>query len=379
MKILHICLSNFYIDNMNYQENILPRIHKEQGNDVKIIASTEIFTEDKKIGYTKPDKYINSDGIIVERIPYSSIFPHGIAKKLRYYEGLYGRIEDFQPDIIFIHCFQFLSISEIVHYVQNHNVKIFIDSHTDFNNSAKSFISKYILHKVIYKYCYEKIKKYTKKFFPITYETKKCLNMLYGIPNSDMEILPLGGICLADEEYACNREYIREIHGISDDNILLIHSGKINKDKNTVELLQALKEVKTKKIKLFIIGSIDSSIESCIRPLLMQKNVEYLGWKNSDELMKYLCACDLYMQPGSQSVTMQNAACCRCALALYPHASHKYLWGEENVFYIENVCDIKKLFEMIESNSEIVLNKRKKVYQIALETLDYTKIASRIY
>ena len=43
MKVLHICLSCFYIDGFNYQENMLPRMHAEQGNEVAILASTETF------------------------------------------------------------------------------------------------------------------------------------------------------------------------------------------------------------------------------------------------------------------------------------------------------------------------------------------------
>ena len=36
MKILHLMLACFYIDNYSYQENYLPKYHKKQGNDVEI-------------------------------------------------------------------------------------------------------------------------------------------------------------------------------------------------------------------------------------------------------------------------------------------------------------------------------------------------------
>lgn len=39
MKILHLCLACFYIDGYTYQENILPRINREDGHDVRILAS----------------------------------------------------------------------------------------------------------------------------------------------------------------------------------------------------------------------------------------------------------------------------------------------------------------------------------------------------
>lgn len=50
MKVLHICLASFYIDNYSYQENLLPIYHKKMGYDVEIIAS--LFNFDKNgIGY----------------------------------------------------------------------------------------------------------------------------------------------------------------------------------------------------------------------------------------------------------------------------------------------------------------------------------------
>ena len=50
MKILHLCLANFYVDEFNYQENILPRINKLDGHEVYILASTETFINNTKIG-----------------------------------------------------------------------------------------------------------------------------------------------------------------------------------------------------------------------------------------------------------------------------------------------------------------------------------------
>ena len=68
MKILHCCLACFYIDNYSYQENILPKFHKFQGNDVKILASTETYINNKVLGNTVSGSYFNEDDIEVTRI-----------------------------------------------------------------------------------------------------------------------------------------------------------------------------------------------------------------------------------------------------------------------------------------------------------------------
>ena len=81
-------LSNFYIDNANYQENVIPRLNKKDGHEVKIIASTEVFIENKKLGYTVPGSYINDEGISVTRLPYRRVFLKSISQKVRDYHGL---------------------------------------------------------------------------------------------------------------------------------------------------------------------------------------------------------------------------------------------------------------------------------------------------
>jgi len=45
MKILHLKLSNFFIDGVSYQENMLPRQNFKYGHDVKIIASAETYIQ----------------------------------------------------------------------------------------------------------------------------------------------------------------------------------------------------------------------------------------------------------------------------------------------------------------------------------------------
>ena len=151
MKILHICLAQFYIDDFSYQENVLPRIHQLQGHSVAILASTETYIG-TKLGYVKPAAYQTKEGIAVTRIPYVSWLPHAVAKKLRIYKGVMKVIERFDPEIIFIHDCQFISIKEIARYANRHkDLKIYVDGHTDFINSGKSWVSKNVLHKMIYR------------------------------------------------------------------------------------------------------------------------------------------------------------------------------------------------------------------------------------
>ena len=103
MKILHIMLANFYIDNYNYQENVLPKQNFKDGHDVLILASTETYLFNNKLGYVEPKEYINEDGIKVKRIDYNFPFIGRFLKsKIRSYKNTYKIIREFSPNMFCI-------------------------------------------------------------------------------------------------------------------------------------------------------------------------------------------------------------------------------------------------------------------------------------
>lgn len=380
MKILHCCLSCFYIDNYNYQENVLPLINKNHGHDVKIIASTETFIENSKLGYVNAGKYINRDGISVERVAYKRWLPHFIMKKIRIYKNVYDLIEKFSPDIILFHGVCAYELLTIVKYKKNNpKVKVYIDSHSDFNNSSQNLISREILHKRFYKRIVDKALPWIDKILCISIEAIDFLEQLYKVPKDKMELYPLGGIIFTDFQWKEKRDKIRKALSVDEDDILVIHSGKMDVKKCTIELLKSFTQVENSNLKLVLIGSFTQEIESTVNSIInLDKRIKYIGWKDSSMLLGYLCGADIYVQPGSQSATMQNAICCRCPIAVYPHKSHKpYL--KENGFYVKNINDMVQMFYKIGYNPEILKNMSKESYNIACELLDYNKLASRLY
>jgi len=381
MIIVHIDLTGTYNEEMNYQENLLPRVNVSHGHKVFFITTCYQW----KNGYTeetRKGRYDLLDGVHLIRIPYKRFCFGLIEKKLRIVTNLYKLLESLAPDIIMIHCIQTMECYTIIRYVKNHrDVKLFADSHTDFNNSARSFLSREVLHRFFYKPIAKKLQPYVIKFLCCSYESIFFFKKMYKIDPEKIEHFPLGGIILSDDEYKSRRARARLELGIGENDILLTHSGKMEKEKKTIELVSAFQSInKGKNIHLILIGSMDKDVSKAIK-VIMEKgpNIKYLGWKKGNELINYLCACDLYCQPGSQSATMQNAACSRCALLLYPYKSHKYLWNENVVFYVRNENEIRSALLSIINNPFEIEIKRKLSYELALEKLDYNKLASRIY
>lgn len=380
MKILHLVLSNYYMDNCNYQENALTRQNMKDGHDVRIFASSVVYKGDSSQCYIEPSTYVNEDGILVTRLPYRKNIMRILAAKIRAYPNLYKMIEEYAPDLIFFHGVQSYELLTVAKYKQNHpEIKLYMDNHSDSNNSASNFFSREILHKIFYKKIIKKTISYINKIFYISIECGDFLRNMYDVPMEKMEFYPLGGDIIEGNQYVNTRESVRRSLSINDDNILLVHSGKINKYKKTIELLRAFKHVDDDRFRLLILGTITDDIKTEFKELIKNDNrVIYLGWQDAEKLLGYLCAADIYVQPGSQSATMQNAVCCGCPVMLYPHKSHKpYIKG--NGFYVETIQDMIDCLMTISKKPEILQKMSEASYVIAHELLDYKKLAERLY
>lgn len=299
MKILHACLSNYYVDDMGYQENMLVRQNVEDGHDVLVIASTENLDRKNHLHYLPASEYEGSDGAPVARLSYRA-FPGAIARKLRAYVGLLDRIAAFHPDVIFFHGLASWDLQVVSDYAARHRVPLFVDTHSDYNNSGRSPVSRYILHGIFYRWIIQRSLKSVQKVLCISIETMNFAQKIYGIPKGKLEFFPLGGKIARHEEIDNAREHIRAAHGLSGSHRIFVQSGKFGPAKRLANTLRSFAAVPDQNMVLLLAGQIDPSIEADIMPMIQSDaRVRLLGWQRPDELYRLLCAADVYVfDPG---------------------------------------------------------------------------------
>lgn len=382
MKILHCCLANFYVDDFGYQENILTKIHKMQGHTVEILASTETYLKDNSVGYLIPSQYLSKDGIIVTRIPYAAFLPHLIVKKLRIYIGIKRKLVEFKPDIIFLHDIQFLSILEIVRYKKkNPHVVIFADSHTDFINSARGFISKNILHRIIYKFCAKSIEPYTSRFYGTLPARVEFLKSMYKISSKKVELLELG----ADDtlfdfsQYDTIRTSTRERLDLSNDDFIIICGGKIDKRKNIHLLVDAIEKLEVTSIKLILFGTPDSEMGYLLEKINTVSNIKYLGWQSTADIYNLLFAADLGVFPGTHSVLWEQACGVGlpCVFKKWDMIEHVDLGG--NCLFIQGLdsSEIRDAITRISTDRDLYKKMREVAIRKCIPHFSYSEIAKR--
>lgn len=304
-KILHVCTNEEYTEGFSYQDNLLTKYMVKQGWDVYLIASPMAYDEKgKTIKLPVPQSYVNADGVKVTRLPYNK--PEKIGHKLRSMKGFYEKLEEIRPDVIYIHLPQTSDTGVVIKYMKKHpEVKLYCDNHADFSNSATNWISRVILHKIIWKYYIQKANKYAEVFYGVLPARVEFLKNVYGLPADRCELLVMGG---DDElvEAASKPQVIHDLrqqYGLKDDDFVVMTGGKIDPwKKQTLLLMQAVKSIDNPKLKLIVFGSVDEEMIDQVKSLSDGNKIQYIGWVQSKDSYRYFAAADLVVFPGRHSV-----------------------------------------------------------------------------
>lgn len=391
MKVVHVCVNSYpYISSWGYQENHMIKEHIKKGHEVTVLTTAYIPLIYKE--YLHPDDSFkktisyDKDGVKIIRLKYKYPISVKINSRLRIYKDFYKNLEAEKPDVIFVHDLQFGNLFQISKYVKKHpDCLLNGDLHVCEENSANNIFSKLLLHRVLYRWIVRSNYKNFHKLYYLSDGCKLFLEKYYGISNKDipMERLLLGGEIFSEKEIRKRRLKIRNELGLLDDTFMILHSGKLEATKRTHELITAFSQVKNEKLKLYIIGSIPASQKSLFEDINSDNRVSYLGWKTSDELRSYLCAADLYMQPGTQSSTLQTALCCGCPVAVnYERfrlgGGYENILTEDMAYPIESVADMVEAIKTLSIDEGLRMNMQVKSRVFALKELDYRKQIERI-
>lgn len=305
VKILHIC--RMFTDDLSYQENYLTKFQKRMGFDVTVVTSNWKMNDSGKM--CKKDSnntYINKDGIKVIELTIKN-------EKNYYYKfaqlsNLVETVTGENPDCLFIHGCAVMYLGDLKNYIKEKNVVVYVDNHSDFSNSARTWISRNILHKIWWKLRIRMIEPYVKRFYGVLPARVKFLTDVYGVPSDKCELLVMGAdddevTLVKDEKISSD---LKPKLGIDDDMFVILTGGKIDKSKRqTLLLMRAINKIKNPKAVLIIFGSIEEDIKDEFNELLSDY-IRYVGWIKAKETYLYIQIADLVVFPGRHSVLWEQ-------------------------------------------------------------------------
>lgn len=379
MRITHIFLFGQYNDDWSYQENIMSKYHAKLGNDVSLITTSWMYDENGQSIETNNLDYIDRNNVHIIRLPIRH--NKGIDYKFKRFDHLYETIRNLNPEIIFLHCPQFIDSGIVAKYVKDHKIKLYVDNHADFANSATNPLSKYILHGIIWRYYVKKLEPECVKFYGVLPARVDFLIDVYRLPKDKVELLVMGADDDKVEEAKKKgmRKIIRDQYSIKDSDIVLLTGGKIDKNKPEVLLLmKAVSTIKQHNIKLIVFGSVADEYKEEFNILTQAENIIYCGWIAADRIYEYFDAADLVLFPGLHSVLWEQAVGFGKACVFREIEGFKHVDIGGNCAFFDNltVDGIKETLEVIINENRIDLM-TKRAQEIGQKVFSYREIARR--
>ena len=380
MKIAHLCLACFYIEGYEYQENILPRKHKQSGNEVTIITSQYSFDENKNEYDRSVGDYMNVDNIPVTVLGYDQRYKK-FSRAFRLYTGLFDKLQEIKPDIIFCHGTQFLSICELIKYKKrNTQVRIISDQHIDHVNSGVLLSYKRRLqHRFFWGYFARKAAKYSEIIWGVTPLRVTFLRDIYRIPAAKTGLLVMGGdddkIDFRNKERI--RRRLREQHEIANDDFLIVTGGKIDEAKNTHLLMRAVAKINYSKMKLVVFGQPSAAMKQEIDALSQHDCIRNINWIPSEEVYNWFLAADLAVFPGTHSVLWEQACATPCVFKYWEGMTHVNVGGNCRFLYRDCAEEIEEVLLRVFSHPEEYKNMKKAAMENGVKEFSYSEIARR--
>ena len=297
MKITHIQLSGPFTKSLTYQENLLSKHHKLLGFDVSVITNQYSYNDSGSLILIKERIEFTNDGRKIIRLPIKN--NKKLKHKFKRYEGLYETLLSEKPSVVFLHGTQLCDVNKIIKYIKNNpKVKLYADNHADFTNSATNFLSRNILHKIIWKRTTKKIEKYAEKIWGVTPGRVDFLKNMYNVNSENTDLLIMGG----DDEYIKKNDGLKIRESFKEE-LLIITGGKIDSYKKEVlNLMNAVSKLPPGKIKLVVFGSVQEELKEEFELYIDSDNIDYIGWINNKESYDYFAAADIVIFPGRHSV-----------------------------------------------------------------------------
>lgn len=376
-KVMHVSLASYFTDSMMYQDNLFSQQNSADGHDVVVVAACERFAGGEITDCEEEDTVLSCGSRLV-RLRYWRLLPKIVVRKLRLVQGFWKLLNEFKPDVILHHGIGGLSLFQVAVYSKkNPRVRLFVDTHADSHNSSRNLVSSLIQHRLINRALLKLCLPYIEKVFYITPETGDFARQYYRASEEILEYLPLGGVVVSEQERLRRRLKFRTIMGIKDSQLVFFHSGKLNAKKLTLALMRAFLRVASEDSVLLIAGVPAPDISQEFFDLLnTNEKVISLGWLDHDALLDCFCIADCYLQPGTQSNSLQSAICCGLPVVVRSYPSHVPL-VQGNGVYVESEEDLQDTIHYLCKKPQRLVEMRTESRRIAETLLDNRLLSTR--
>jgi len=316
-----------FTEGYSYQDNLLPEYQHKLGHEVAILTTTRQRDSNGKIIIGKPCDYVLDNGVRLIRI--------NAGNKIRclfsYYPRIKQVLEEIAPDLIFVHglC-QFAPHYAVKYKKKEKSVILKADNHQD-KQICKTTGFPFSQMIWFWRQCWKRWISSFDKVYGTTDWRRDFAIEIYGIPHDKTDVLLMGvdsdNLPIDTQSV---RQDVRKGLKICDEQFLLIHGGKMDNKKLTIEIMEAFASIEDPHIRLLLFGSVDESIRDKFDHILKSDpRIMYIGYIDSKKVHRYFFAADFGLFPGNHSVLWEESIGCQLPgiFRKYGSSSHTNFCG----------------------------------------------------
>jgi glycosyltransferase involved in cell wall biosynthesis len=222
----------------------------------------------------------------------------------------------------------------------------------------------------------------TATFFAINDSWKSVLLRLFNIPTEKITLTPLGADPSLFRFDAAARVNVRNLLGLSLDDVVVVYSGKIIPSKELDILLKAIAPIMRRipKVKLLIVGDGDPSYVKCLKQLSstlqISNNVVFHQWVHRTKLSDFYSASDIAVWPGSVSISIVEAFSAGLPVITKRSLITKFAveYGNGFTYEPENITDLNGYLEKLITNDSLREDMGKKSRLLVEQKLNWKTI-----
>jgi len=253
-----------------------------------------------------------------------------------------------------------------------------------FNPSSLRTMLRFILAKFIVDVC---INRRIDLYFALSNKVKRMLLRHFEIPEAKVAVIPLGADSSLFRFISDKRNRIRYQLGLSDKDLVVTFTGRIEPSKEVDLLIRSIAPVmhKNSHVRLLILGSGSQSYIDYLGYLCSNQNISHKvifhPSVHRTQLPGFYCATDIAVWPGSPSISIIEAAAVGLPLIIKRSPFTEYLLSYGNGYSIvpRNVNDLSGKLDVLvrDSNQRIQMGCRSR--QMVENELNWVSIANRYH
>jgi glycosyltransferase involved in cell wall biosynthesis len=383
MRIVHI--EDWFHPGMGYQINFFARYHNPS-DEFFIITAEDLtlwgnpLTKEELL--CKDKEFETKYNVKIIRLPIKLARPR---KHNVWLKGLIGKIEQLNPDILYVHAME--SLTSLRVFLKKRilkKYKVVTDTHTLYNQHDNSFKNKLMIS-MLKTLIIRPINKFNIKVFFTANENRDILTDFYGVKPELVKSCYIGtdiSIYFYSEEKGLE---LRKNLDIEKDTTVLLYAGKFNFTKKPHLILEAVNKLNgklNKKLSVVFVGS---------------QNKEYFGKYFSDipsgsfldvkilpaientELYKYYSMANFAVFPKENTLSALDAQVCKLPIIMEEDSTNRERLQKGGMLYKkDNIDDLAAKILYFVEHSEEIKEMGERGSEFVSATYDYRKIIEKL-